>query len=815
VDRQSGVPAGLSLPVSGIAAAEEPSGLGTTPAAAGFVGALALQWFREGLVTPGSRADGLYAADGVGPLGVGYAVEWVRPGEPGDRFRHNALTLSLGDRQSIALGVTWHRYWSADPAVAALASWDVGLTVRPWRHLSVAGAMLGRDARLGDARLPIRYDLGVATRLLRDSLTLSADLLADDRARDAFHATHVTFGAAAELTGGLALGLQIQVPVREVPGVSRDPSTVFALTWNEPHLGVTGGGAATPERTGWLVGVRSSAERYRGPTPRRRAPRIEVADELERKKFLVFETGDPDPYGGLLLRLGAVRADPEVAAVVLVIDDLPLGGGRVEELRAAMTRIKQQKPVLAYVRGGGTREYWLATAATAIATAPGATLDITGIGSSALFFRDAFARAGIAFEVVAAGSYKSAPEPLVRTEASPAAREATNALLDDVFGRIVADVAEARHLSADQVRALVDRGLFGAAEAKEAGLVDALVWPDELQAWASAVSGRRVRLGGSYEPEPTRAAERWGRPPVIEVVRVEGAIVAGKSRRAPVGDEALAGARTIAAQIRHAADDREVKAIVLRVDSPGGDGFASDLIWREVVRARERKPVIASMGDLAASGGYLAAAGADVIVAEPSTLTGSIGVFIVKPDLSGLLSKLSIGREGYARGQNAEIASVTRAWTVAERVAVEKQIDGFYRIFVARVAEGRRLSPDAVEAVAQGRVWTGRQALERGLVDVLGSLEDALAIASERAGLRGGAAIERADTRDGASPGPVLPFVMPAITVSVPEPAFARALSGIPELRLLSLLSEMGPVLALPLEWVVPGESRGVRGGPP
>jgi protease-4 len=309
-----------------------------------------------------------------------------------------------------------------------------------------------------------------------------------------------------------------------------------------------------------------------------------------------------------------------------------------------------------------------------------------------------------------------------------------------------------------------------------------------------------VRLGGPYRPERERLAQRWGRPPVVQVVRVEGTIVPGKSRPGPGGD-GLAGAETIATELRRAAEDREVRAIVLRVDSPGGDGLASDLIWREVVRARLRKPVIASMGDVAASGGYLAAVGADVVVAEPSTLTGSIGVFALKPDLSGLLAKLSVSREAYARGENAQLASLAKPWTASERRAVEGQVEAFYRLFVDRVAEGRKLAPAEVEPLAGGRVWTGQQALERRLVDRLGSLEDALGLARERARLGGPEDVVVRRTGSG----PDLAAAMGgALAALVPPDPLSRALSALPEVRALALLSEMGTVVALPPEWVIP-----------
>lgn len=802
LEREAGLPAGLALPVPGVAAAEEPAATGTTPAAAGFPGGLVVQWFREGNVTEDSRADGLYLGTALGPLGAAWSSEWVRPQESA-RYRRDRLSLALGDGRSVSLGVAWSWVASSDAALEAYQSWDLGLTLRPSRHLSIGAAMLGRDARVAGEDVPVRWDLGLATRLWDDGLTLSADLLADDRARDDFHATHLAFGAGLELRSGLALSAQLTFPLHDDPVLGHEPAAVVALAWNGAHAGLVAGATPLPDRTGGLLGLRASSERYRARGSGREAPDVDLREELERGKLLVFTVGDRDPYGLLLRRLAAARDDEDVGAVVVRVGGLPLGAGRTEELRAALAALRERKPVLAYLTGGGTEEYWLATAASAVAVPPGGAVFVTGLASSRVYLKDALARAGIAFDVIARGAYKSAPEPLVRTGSTPEAREVANAVLDDVFDRFVADVAAARRLAPDRVRAIVDVGILGAEQARAEGLVDELLWPDELEGWARRLAGRRVALGGPYRPAPARRAQAWGRPAVVEVVQVEGMIVSGKSRGGPLGGDRLAGAETVAQQLRRAAADRDVKAIVLRLESPGGDGLASDLVWREVVRARARKPVIASMGDVAASGGYLVAVGADAIVAEPSTLTGSVGVFALKPDLSGVLGKLAAPREAFARGENAQWRSLARPWSSSERRALERQIDGFYRLFVDRVAEGRRLPREEIEPLAGGRVWTGKQAFARRLVDRLGSLEDAIALARERARLRPDDRVEV--RRSAAAPGSLGEALDDALAgAAAGASPLALALGELPELRVLALLSELGEVVALPVEWVTP-----------
>jgi protease IV len=802
IDRERGAPAGLALPVFGAAAAEEPTALGTNPAGVGFVKDLALQYFHEGEATPGADADGVYAANRVGPVGVGFSMEWLRPGAgEGARYRRTRLGLALGDGRSLSAGIAWTWLSSPDAGLEQAEGWDLGLTWRPGRHLSVGAALLGNDARLRGARLPLRYDVGLATRLLGDGLTLSADLLADD-AGERFRATHVAAGAFAETRLGVAVGLQLLFPVRDEAGARDDVTGLLSVSWNGPHGGWTGGGTQAGDQTGWFAGVRASSERYRAPPSRSALATVDVEEELRRRRFLFFDVGDPDPYGALVRRLEQARDDGDVGGLVVRIERLSLGAGRIEELRSLLAALRARKPVLAYLAGGGTREYWLATAATAIAAPPGAPLFVNGISTSQLFVRDALGRLGVAVEVVKAGAYKSATEPLVRERWSPEAREALDAVLDDVFQRFVGDVAAARRLPPEKVRALVDEGLFGSEDAKAAGLVDEVLWPDELEGWARRVAGRRLHRSGRYRPDPEREAQRWGRPAIVQVIRLEGVIAGGVTRDPFGGRGGIAGAESVARQLRRAAEDREVKAIVLRIDSPGGDGLASDLVWREVVRARRRgKPVIASMGDVAASGGYLVAAGADAIVAEPSTITGSIGVFAAKPDLSGLLGKLSIRREALARGENAQLLALGKAWTASERRVLEKQIQAFYGVFLDRVAEGRKLTRAEVEALAGGRVWTGRQAFDRRLVDRLGTLADAVALAREKAGLGAGDLVE---VRRAGAEGSRLATAAGALAATVPDGPLARVVDAIPELRAVALLLELGPVLALPEAWIDP-----------
>jgi protease-4 len=807
-DPASPLPGGLTLPVLGAAAADEATAVGVNPAGAGFVGAPSLHYFHQ--QAGGSRqerGDGLYLAGLLGHLGPSAAMEWVSPDDgAGQRYRRTTLGLALSDGRTASLGFSWRWWNSPDPAVEALQCWDVGLTVRPARWLSLAAAALGNDARLSGQRVPVRFDVGLATRLLAERVTLSADLLADDADGQAFRSTHLAGGLGVDVGGGFSLQGQVRFPLPDAPEGQRDPAGVVTLTWNSPRTGVSGGAAFAGAGSDSVLGLRVSAERYRAPALLAEAARLDVAEELEPRRFLVFTMGERDRYGALLKKLERAREDGEVRAVLLEVEGLPLGAGRVEELRGAIARLRAVKPVLVYLTGGGTREYWLASAATAVAAPPGTTLVVNGVARTQLYLKDGLARLGVAVEVARAGAWKSAPEPLTRSGPSDEARAMSAALLDDLSGRLRADLAAGRKLPPERVAALLDQGLFSSAEAKAAGLVDEVLWPDELEAWTRRVARVGARLVDGWEPAPRRTAERWGPAPAIAVVRLEGTIAGGKSRGEPLGDGSLAGAETVAEAIRSAGEDGRVRAIVLRVESPGGDASASDLIWRAVTRAKARKPVVVSMGDVAASGGYLAAVGADLIVAEPSTLTGSIGVFMLKPDLSGLLEKLSLGRDLQQRGKVAAVDSVWKPWSAEERAAVERQVEATYQGFLQKVAEGRRLPPADVEALAGGRVWTGAQALERKLVDRLGGLAEAVDAARERAGLPAGAEVELTwlggrERFDLSTP---LDSTAALLSDATPPSQLARMAARVPELRTAALLLELGPMLALPLEWLEP-----------
>jgi protease-4 len=504
----------------------------------------------------------------------------------------------------------------------------------------------------------------------------------------------------------------------------------------------------------------------------------------------LFEARAPS-LRALVESIDRAARDSRVKGLLLRVGSLDVGWARVQELRDALVRFRRTgKTSWAHLEVGGNEEYYLATGCAKIAASPTAILDISGLAAEVTFFRGTLDKLGIEAQFEGIGRYKNAPNQFTEKGFTPPHREQMESLVDSMFAQYVAGVAEGRGRGEDEVRALIDEGPFDAATAQARGLVDELLYRDEVEA----------RLGGSEPVGPARyvrAARGFGfdRRPRLALVYAVGEILPGESASSPLGGSDYAGADTITRGLRQAVGDGSVRAIVLRVDSPGGSGTAADAVWREVERARESKPVIVSMGDAAASGGYYIAMNGDVIVAEPATITGSIGVFSGKFSLRGLYEKVGLTQETVRRGRHSTLFSRYSPWTDEERQKVRELNESFYETFVAKAAQGRHKTPEEIEAVAQGRVWTGAQAVEKGLVDRLGGLDIAIEAAREKAGLRPGTDVRLV----------VMPERKGLIDMLLErreEDVSVRALGreGAAALRWATTLARSGPLARLPFD---------------
>ena len=462
--------------------------------------------------------------------------------------------------------------------------------------------------------------------------------------------------------------------------------------------------------------------------------------EREPDDLLGQLVGRRDTVGAVVETLRKAKVDTRVEAVVLIPALQPGLWGKVQEIRDAVLDFKTSgKPIVAYLEYGGGQQYYLATACDQIFLTPTSPLDLVGVASYKLFFRGALDKVGAYPDMLHAGEFKTAANIYTETTFTSEHREMTESLNRDLYDQLVGGIAAGRTMTASTVEALIDQGPFLPEEAVRHGLVDGLAYEDELTDRLALADGELTRLSYADYRRVNPRSLGLNRGPQIAVVYAVGTITFGGGGIDLTGSEVL-GSETLVRAIRDAREDDSIQAIVLRIDSPGGAAIASDIIWRELTLARDDKPIIASMSDLAASGGYYIAMPAHAIVAQAATLTGSIGVVGGKFALGGTFDKLGIDTETVADGKLADINSPVAPYSDDARVRLQQQIDAIYETFLDKAARGRSMTRDAVHAVAQGRVWTGRQAKDLGLVDELGGLARAVAVAKERAGI--GAEVE-------------------------------------------------------------------------
>jgi protease IV len=442
------------------------------------------------------------------------------------------------------------------------------------------------------------------------------------------------------------------------------------------------------------------------------------------------------------MQIKKAKVDNRIGAVLLEIRGPAIGWAKADELRDAIADLRTSgKPVYAYMQSGMNRDYYIATAAEKIFIPPPGDLWINGFAAEATFYRGSLDKLGVEMEVIQIGpKYKNAPDQYTRKEMGEGHKEVVNAVLDEFINRFTTAISEARGKAAEDIMALIDDAPYNAAQAKELGLIDEAFYRDQVDAELKTRLGYkeddklRTISGSRYRDVPAdslglNSGER------VAIIFASGPINVGRSSDSPFTGN-IVGSDTVVAAVNAAAEDSSVKAIVLRVDSPGGSALASDLMWRAIENAKAKKPVVVSMSDVAASGGYYISTNANKIVAQPTTLTGSIGVFVGKPVVRGLYDWLGISNEYTLRGKNAGIFRLTEKWIESEREKMEEQANTIYFTnFIPKVAEGRSMTVEQVDTVGQGRVWTGTQAKENGLVDELGGLEKAIEIAKQLAEL--------------------------------------------------------------------------------
>ena len=443
----------------------------------------------------------------------------------------------------------------------------------------------------------------------------------------------------------------------------------------------------------------------------------------------------PPTVRSLTEALRKAKVDRRVTSVIVRPAGTAALWGKVQEVRDAILDFRSSgKPIVAFLEYGGEQEYFLASACDKVFLMPTASLDLTGIASYELFLRGTLDKIGTFPDVLHVGEYKTAANTFTEKTYTPSHREMAQSLNTDLYEQLVRGVAESRHKTVEEVRALIDHGPYLPEDAIRAGLIDDVAYEDEIDDKVALGRGtqRYVSLDEYRRISPRSVGLNKG--PRIAVVYAVGMITSGESSDDATMGQSV-GSDTIVEHLRKVRADNSIKAVVLRVDSPGGSAIASDIIWREVVLTRDKKPVIASMSDVAASGGYYISMPAHKIVAQPATLTGSIGVVMIKFAIGGTLEKLGMNMERVTNGKYADLWAPDRPFTPEERKKIEDSMHATYETFVEKAAAGRKTTPERIDSIAQGRVWTGAQAKQHGLVDELGGLERALVLAKQAAGI--------------------------------------------------------------------------------
>jgi len=434
------------------------------------------------------------------------------------------------------------------------------------------------------------------------------------------------------------------------------------------------------------------------------------------------------------LKMAAV--DERISGVVMRIGLLQTGFAKIQELHQLISEFKKSgKKIIAHLDVATTRDYLLASACDSVYMQPGGAILLTGVAAEVTFYKGLLNKVGIEADFEHVGKYKSYPEPYTRQEMSDTQREVINGILENRFDHLLKTISVNRNIPEAQLEQIIDTiSGFTGDDALNNGLIDGLRYPDEYSSIFSQDDRKisEVSALNYARIDPQDLGVETG--PKLAVIYCAGTITGGEDGSDPIFGGTI-GANRVIRNIESATRSKSIKAIILRIDSPGGSGIASEKIWYSIKNAAEEKPVIASISDLGASGGYYIAIGADTIIAQSTSLIGSIGVFIGKFSIASLYEKLGINVESIQRGKNARMFSLVKTFSASERKVVRKLIEDAYEDFITRVAESRGKTVEAIDEIAQGRVWSGKQGYELGLIDTLGGFEEAINIAKEQANI--------------------------------------------------------------------------------
>ncbi|HVW25723.1 MAG TPA: signal peptide peptidase SppA [Polyangiaceae bacterium] len=671
-------------------------------------------------------------------FGTAFRLDFINPPQHafgGLSSNYEWLTWGLGwaASESLAFGFSLQRSYSSGPVASSLGSYSLGVTARPSSILGLSlvashvnGPLDGADARriqaLGatDTSLGPSITTAIAVRPLTTravEIGLEGRYLIEPQVWQPRATLSIDLPPVGSLRGEFA----VLDPQGSSPGWRATASLAVDLNGNSGSTELEGG-----MLTGTELGEKGSYAFYNQIAIRGFREPVGIQPPHLALRIRLESTPETREHVALLRKLWDISKEPDVDAVVLELRTAPANSlAHLQELRDAFALLRARgKRVLCHLEDANGGALYLCSAADRILLNPAGGIRFAGLKTRHIYLASLLEKIGVRADFIRIGAHKSAPEQFTRTGASDVARADAIDLLQQSERWFVGDVAHDRGMTVEALREKIARGPFVATEAKREGLVDALAFDDQIEAATRDMVGGRVSLTDADRADV--APMHFGTQKSIAMVYVDGDIIDGRSRTIPLIGIDLAGSYTIANTLKAVRESPLIGAVVLRIESPGGSSMASDVIWREVLLTAQAKPVIVSMGDVAASGGYYIAAPATRILANPLTITGSIGIFYGKADVSGLLRKIGVNVEVYKTAPRADAESLFRPFSEDEHRELGNKVAQFYDVFLSRVAEGRKMTKEAVDRVGQGRVWTGEQAKANGLVDELGGLRQAL-----------------------------------------------------------------------------------------
>jgi len=724
---------GIVLPVPSIVEQDEPVALEVNPANLGFLNSWSLMFLgsypvnvEQQDITEGG-GYGLYFGSHVfGPLSVGTSLDLLFPSDVqrqvfglDERYRFS-LGAALRLTDGLSFGFAYRHIFSEYAfGLDGLDTADFGLSLRPANWLGFA--LTVRDiatpqviTRLGNLEVNRRWAFGTTIRpLARDILSVGAEVIFSD--------IDNTIDVRSLIGLNVVDGLELRLGSGFL-NVDEDVAYTIegAIALNFAPFGAGFGTAGRVEPNPYMVSYSWWA----------RVSGMEYASLWEIKRIPVIDISESDStydFARQIRLLENMAHDDDVEAVLIRPSGEALPLAIAQDYRRRISALREAgKSVICHLNGSSGSAYYACAGADRILINPAGGVRLTGIKASKYYLADLMDKIGVKADIVRIGRYKSSPEMFTQTGPTDSAQEALDSLLSNVYGHFVSDIARDRGIDQGKLAEIIDSGPFVAKEALEAGLVDELVYNDELEEAVWRTLGSESPFDEDYGSE-IHKPQRWLKSPKVAVIHIEGTMVDGESMTIPFWGYRTAGAATLTRTLREVAKSDDIKAVVLRIDSPGGSALAADILWREIMAVRKHKPVIASMGSVAASGAYYIASAADEIFAESATITGSIGIFYGKADVSGLLDKIGVNVAITKRGARADMESWFRPYTDDERNMLQKKIGHFYNMFLDKVVEGRGrgFNSRLVDELGRGRVWSGAQAHWHLLVDRIGGLSEA------------------------------------------------------------------------------------------